>query len=48
MTYKIAICDDEPNIIAYVSSIVTDWAKGMQHTVQLRTFASAESFFVCL
>lgn len=44
MTYKFAICDDEPTIIEYVSTIVTDWAKDNGHAVQLRTFPSAESF----
>lgn len=44
MTYKLAICDDETTVIEYVSSIVNEWAAENQHTVQLRTFSSAESF----
>ena len=44
MTYKLAICDDEPSVIEYVSSIVTDWANEYHYDIQLRIFSSAESF----
>ena len=44
MLYKIAICDDEANVIEYVSSIVSNWALANGHTIVLRTFSSAESF----
>lgn len=44
MIYKIAICDDETNVIEYVSSIVSNWGAECGHTVVLRTFSSAESF----
>ena len=44
MTYKLAICDDEPSVIEYVSNIVSDWANEYHHDVQLRIFSSGESF----
>ena len=43
MTYKLAICDDETNVIEYISSIVTEWAKTNHHDVKLHSFPSAES-----
>lgn len=44
MTYKLAICDDEPSVIEYISNIVDDWANKYHHDIQLRLFSSAESF----
>lgn len=44
MTYKIAICDDEPSAIEYISSIVTTWATEQNHDLQLCFFSSAENF----
>lgn len=44
MKYKIAICDDEPKQIEYLSAIVLTWAKKQSHLVEMRTYASAMAF----
>ena len=44
MPYKIAICDDNPTDIEYVSSIVNTWALAQNHLVKIQTFPSAEAF----
>ena len=44
MKYKIAICDDNSIDRDYLSSVVTEWAAGREHTVQAETFPSAEAF----
>lgn len=44
MKYNIAICDDNPADIAFISSIVNEWAKIQDNFVSIKTFSSAESF----
>jgi len=44
MNYKIAICDDLAADRQYISDFVSRWAMNTGHTVQLSTFASAETF----
>lgn len=44
MNYKIAICDDSKEDIAYVSSIVKSWAATSRCVVDIKDFHSAESF----
>ena len=44
MRYKIGICDDNSIDRDYLSSVVTEWAAGREHTVQAETFPSAEAF----
>lgn len=44
MNYKIAICDDSAADQNYILNLTRQWALKMQHTVQVETFPSAESF----
>lgn len=44
MNYKIAICDDEPNELEHISSLVTKWSTESGHICEIHTFASAEAF----
>ena len=44
MNYKIAICDDSDADRQYISGLVSDWGIHAGYTVQISTFASAESF----
>lgn len=44
MTLQIAICDDEPNQIEYISSIATKWAHTAGHSCNVHAFPSAEAF----
>lgn len=44
MNYKIAICDDAAADRDYLSDLVQHWAACRGHTVQLRSFSSAEQF----
>ena len=44
MNYKIAICDDSPVDRQFVTDLVQRWAEQSGHTVQISSFASAESF----
>lgn len=44
MNYKIAICDDEPDHLAHISSLVTQWGITAGYTCDIHTFSSAESF----
>ena len=44
MAYRVAICDDRNTDAGYVRSILNSWAVTRQVSVQVETFASAESF----
>lgn len=44
MAYRVAICDDSSTDAGYVQSLLNSWAADRQVTVQIETFASAESF----
>ncbi len=44
MSYKLAICDDNPVDIEYVSRLVHQWAQNTQASIQIDTFLSAEAF----
>lgn len=44
MNYKIAICDDEPNELEHISSLVAKWSTESGHICEIHTFASAEAF----
>ena len=44
MNYKIAICDDSDADRQYISGLVSDWGIQTGSTVQISSFASAESF----
>ena len=44
MNYKIAICDDSDADRQYISGLVSDWSIHVDCTVQISSFASAESF----
>ena len=44
MAYRVAICDDSNTDAGYVRSILNSWAVTRQVSVQVETFASAESF----
>ncbi|MEY8331011.1 LytTR family DNA-binding domain-containing protein [Lachnospiraceae bacterium 48-33] len=44
MIYKIAICDDETIDTDYLCGLVEKWAAYDKHTVQIKTFVSAEEF----
>jgi hypothetical protein len=35
MTYRFAICDDEPNQLALVNNIVIEWARVRDYLVKL-------------
>lgn len=41
---NIAICDDEPVEIEYLTSLVQEWAKATKTSVNISGFASAEAF----
>ena len=40
----IAICDDQPSEIDYLTGLVQSWASYKMHSIQLRPFPSAEAF----
>lgn len=42
--YNIAICDDNPTDVSFLSDLVTQWAKKRNISIRVRTFISAESF----
>lgn len=42
--YNIAICDDNPTDISFLSDLVSQWAQKVNISVRIRTFLSAESF----
>lgn len=44
MKYKIAICDDEEEQRAYLLEVVNSWAKKNRHLVEVKQYATAESF----
>ena len=44
MTLHLAICDDEPIQIEYLSSIVTKWAHTAGHSCSIHAFPCAEAF----
>lgn len=44
MTYKIAICDDCPSDIKYLSVLVSEWAERANTAVTIKEFPSAEAF----
>lgn len=44
MPYKIAICDDEPNQIEHLKSIVAEWSHTACHPCEILAFPSAEAF----
>ena len=44
MIYKIAICDDETIDTDYLCGLVEKWEAYAKHTVQIKTFVSAEEF----
>lgn len=48
MPYNIALCDDSPADIDFVSSLVRLWALSRSHQVHIASFPSAESFLFAL
>lgn len=44
MAIRFAICDDEEEQLQYLKSLVSEWARRLNLTIQLRTFTSAEAF----
>ncbi|MCL2592178.1 MAG: LytTR family DNA-binding domain-containing protein [Defluviitaleaceae bacterium] len=44
MNYRIAICDNEPAQVDYVTQTTKKWAESHNHQVKITTFESAESF----
>ena len=44
MKYKIAVCDDSAADRKYLSDLIRRWAALRDHTVQIHSFPSAESF----
>lgn len=42
--YNIAICDDNPTDVCFLSDLVTQWAEKRNISIRVRTFTSAESF----
>ena len=44
MKYKIAICDDDAEQRAYISDLVTLWAKKNRHLTEIKIYAEAKAF----
>ena len=44
MTYRVAICDDNPHDTNYVLSILNNWAQNRTAEVSVESFQSTESF----
>jgi len=44
MTLKIAVCDDEPKQIEYLTALISSWGTKNSHTCVIDTFPSAEAF----
>ena len=44
MNLKIAVCDDEPKQIEYLTNLVSSWGTQNSHTCVIDTFPSAEAF----
>ena len=42
--YRIAICDDDPASVAYLTALVREWAEKFTEAVTVRSFPSAEAF----
>ena len=42
--YKIAICDDDQNVIQTLSSMVSAWASEHEYEVEIQPFSSAEEY----
>lgn len=42
--YRIAVCDDNPDDIAYVTALLEAWSKAMELPVRITGFPSAEAF----
>ena len=42
--YRLAICDDNPADIAYLSAILKQWAQDNSIPIRLESFPSAEAF----
>ena len=44
MSYRIAVIDDNPVDIEYVTSLVKKWAESAGHALRAESFPSAEAF----
>lgn len=44
MAYRVAVCDDSQTDAAYVLSLLKNWAKNHQLSIQAECFPSVESF----
>ncbi len=44
MNLHIAICDDDPSQIQYLSQLLTDWSAQRCHSLRITSFSSAENF----
>lgn len=44
MKYDIAVCDDEPADVQFLSQLISKWASLNRHIVSIETFKSAEEF----
>lgn len=44
MTYRFAVCDDDPAVLIDMKNIVLRWASDAGHTAAVETFPSAEAF----
>ena len=44
MYYRIAVCDDREEDWKYLTSMAHRWAEERKHTIELKTFSSAENF----
>lgn len=44
MSYSIAVCDDSPADLAYVTGLLNKWAKERAVPIQIHPFSSAEAF----
>lgn len=44
MSYRIAVCDDEPSQLESISSLVADWSLSCGQPCQIRQFPSAQAF----
>ena len=44
MTYKIAVCDDDPAELEHISGLVHAWSEKKRVAVEISVFASAEEF----
>ncbi len=44
MSYRIAVCDDDPASVTYIHDLARRWAAARETAVSLESFPSAESF----